>query len=172
MVQLQNVSKSHSCMKEKVYLRGLFHRLRALIAVNCTIVFVTGWMFHFELRYLSFWCKDCVQRYMPCKHDSQRGDQHLQVIDACLKPKYHSADSDAVLSARVGSTCYLNFLQWPQHVYQSEPMHGSIGCTKSSETQALSSPSAGTLAQYPFQRSKLHQICAQFLSGLLRKQDI
>nr|POE60883.1 flap endonuclease gen-like 2 [Quercus suber] len=28
-------------MKEKVYLRGLFHRLRALIAVNCTIVFVT-----------------------------------------------------------------------------------------------------------------------------------
>nr|POE68013.1 flap endonuclease gen-like 2 [Quercus suber] len=65
MVQLQNVSKSHSCMKEKVYLRGLFHRLRALIAVNCTIVFVTGWMFHFELRYLSFWCKDCVQRYMP-----------------------------------------------------------------------------------------------------------
>nr|XP_023886926.1 flap endonuclease GEN-like 2 [Quercus suber] len=41
MVQLQNVSKSHSCMKQKVYLRGLFHRLRALIAVNCTIVFVT-----------------------------------------------------------------------------------------------------------------------------------
>ncbi|XP_065635197.1 single-strand DNA endonuclease 1 isoform X2 [Quercus suber] len=41
MVQLHNVSKSHSCMKEKVYLRGLFHRLRALIAVNCTIVFVT-----------------------------------------------------------------------------------------------------------------------------------
>nr|POE68014.1 hypothetical protein CFP56_26914 [Quercus suber] len=75
------------------------------------------------------------------------------------------------ISARVGSTCYLNFLQWPQHVYQSEPMHGSIGCTKSSETQALSSPSAGTLAQYPFQRSKLHQICAQFLSGLLRKQN-
>ncbi|XP_075648041.1 single-strand DNA endonuclease 1 isoform X1 [Castanea sativa] len=41
MVQLQNVSKSHSCIKQKVYLRGLFHRLRALIAVNCTIVFVT-----------------------------------------------------------------------------------------------------------------------------------
>ncbi|KAK9994220.1 hypothetical protein SO802_023923 [Lithocarpus litseifolius] len=41
VVQLQNVSKSHSCMKKKVYLRGLFHRLRALIAVNCTIVFVT-----------------------------------------------------------------------------------------------------------------------------------
>ncbi|KAL4601934.1 hypothetical protein ACB092_10G017800 [Castanea dentata] len=41
MVQLQNVSKSHSCMQEKVYLRGRFHRLRAFIAVNCTIVFVT-----------------------------------------------------------------------------------------------------------------------------------
>ncbi|XP_050254913.1 single-strand DNA endonuclease 1-like [Quercus robur] len=41
MIQLQNVSKSHSCIKQKVYLRGLFHHLRALIAVNCTIVFVT-----------------------------------------------------------------------------------------------------------------------------------
>ncbi|XP_075641195.1 single-strand DNA endonuclease 1-like [Castanea sativa] len=41
MVQIQNVSKSHSCIKEKVYLKGLFHRLRAFIAVNCTIVFVT-----------------------------------------------------------------------------------------------------------------------------------
>ncbi|RYR06714.1 hypothetical protein Ahy_B05g074015 isoform C [Arachis hypogaea] len=40
MVQLQNVSKSHACMKEKVYLRGLFHRLRALIALNCNVVFV------------------------------------------------------------------------------------------------------------------------------------
>ena len=42
MVQLQNVSKSHFCLKEKVYLKGLFHRLRALIAVNCSIVFVSG----------------------------------------------------------------------------------------------------------------------------------
>lgn len=41
MVQLQNVSKSHFCLKEKVYLKGLFHRLRALIAVNCSIVFVS-----------------------------------------------------------------------------------------------------------------------------------
>ncbi|XP_027359328.1 flap endonuclease GEN-like 2 [Abrus precatorius] len=40
MVQLHNVSKSHACVKEKVYLRGLFHRLRALIALNCTLVFV------------------------------------------------------------------------------------------------------------------------------------
>jgi hypothetical protein len=42
MVQLQNVSKSHACLKEKVHLRGLFHRLRALIALNCTVVFVSG----------------------------------------------------------------------------------------------------------------------------------
>ncbi|PON64694.1 XPG/Rad2 endonuclease [Parasponia andersonii] len=41
MVQLQNVSKSHSCLKEKVSLKGLFHRLRALIALNCSLIFVT-----------------------------------------------------------------------------------------------------------------------------------
>lgn len=41
MVQLQNVCKSHACLKEKVHLRGLFHRLRALIALNCTVVFVS-----------------------------------------------------------------------------------------------------------------------------------
>lgn len=42
MVQLQNASKSPFCMKEKVYLKGLFHRLRALIALNCSLIFVTG----------------------------------------------------------------------------------------------------------------------------------
>ncbi|XP_059451445.1 single-strand DNA endonuclease 1 isoform X2 [Corylus avellana] len=41
MVQLQKVNKSHSCMNEKNYLRGLFHRLRALIALNCSLIFVT-----------------------------------------------------------------------------------------------------------------------------------
>ncbi|WVZ15823.1 hypothetical protein V8G54_013389 [Vigna mungo] len=41
MVQLHSVSKSHACVKEKVYLKGLFHRLRALIALNCSLVFVT-----------------------------------------------------------------------------------------------------------------------------------
>ncbi|KAL5568045.1 hypothetical protein UlMin_024620 [Ulmus minor] len=41
MVQLQQVSKSHSCTKEKVYLKGLFHRLRALMALNCTLIFVS-----------------------------------------------------------------------------------------------------------------------------------
>ncbi|KAK4571668.1 hypothetical protein RGQ29_030184 [Quercus rubra] len=60
------------------------------------------------------------------KHDSQRDDQHLQVIDAYLKPKCHSADSDAVHRA---------------------------------------------LAQYPFQRAKLQQICAQFFEWPPEKTD-
>ncbi|XWS37824.1 hypothetical protein CRYUN_Cryun19dG0078400 [Craigia yunnanensis] len=41
MVQLQNVNRSHCPMKDKLYLRGLFHRLRALIALNCSLIFVT-----------------------------------------------------------------------------------------------------------------------------------
>ncbi|KAJ8536760.1 hypothetical protein K7X08_035161 [Anisodus acutangulus] len=41
IVQLANVNKSHCAMKEKLYLRGLFHRLRALIALNCSLIFVT-----------------------------------------------------------------------------------------------------------------------------------
>ncbi|XP_019464972.1 PREDICTED: flap endonuclease GEN-like 2 isoform X2 [Lupinus angustifolius] len=41
MVQLQNVNKSYVASKDKVYLRGLFHRLRALIALNCKVVFVS-----------------------------------------------------------------------------------------------------------------------------------
>ncbi|XP_059667066.1 single-strand DNA endonuclease 1 [Cornus florida] len=41
IVQLQNVNKSHCSMKDKLYLRGLFHRIRALIALNCSIIFVT-----------------------------------------------------------------------------------------------------------------------------------
>ncbi|XP_021730106.1 flap endonuclease GEN-like 2 [Chenopodium quinoa] len=41
MVQLQSVNRSHCAMKEKVYLRGLFHRLRALISLNCSVIFVT-----------------------------------------------------------------------------------------------------------------------------------
>ncbi|CAK9160963.1 unnamed protein product [Ilex paraguariensis] len=40
IIQLQNVNKSHCAMRDKVYLRGLFHRLRALIALNCSIIFV------------------------------------------------------------------------------------------------------------------------------------
>ncbi|XP_073118442.1 single-strand DNA endonuclease 1 isoform X2 [Henckelia pumila] len=41
MVQLQSVNRSYCATKEKVYLRGLFHRLRALIALNCSLIFVT-----------------------------------------------------------------------------------------------------------------------------------
>ncbi|XP_038999544.1 single-strand DNA endonuclease 1 [Hibiscus syriacus] len=41
MVQLQNVNKSHCPMKNKLYLMGLFHRIRALIALNCSLIFVT-----------------------------------------------------------------------------------------------------------------------------------
>ncbi|XP_052203978.1 single-strand DNA endonuclease 1 isoform X2 [Diospyros lotus] len=41
MVQLQNVNKSHCSLKDKLYIKGLFHRLRALIALNCTLIFVT-----------------------------------------------------------------------------------------------------------------------------------
>lgn len=42
IVQLQNVNKSHCSMRDKLYLRGLFHRLRALLALNCSLIFVTG----------------------------------------------------------------------------------------------------------------------------------
>ncbi|KAK0595184.1 hypothetical protein LWI29_004321 [Acer saccharum] len=42
IVQLQNVNKSHRPAQiERLYLRGLFHRLRALIALNCSLIFVT-----------------------------------------------------------------------------------------------------------------------------------
>jgi len=57
MVQLQNVSKSHACLKEKVHLRGLFHRLRALIALNCTVVFVSGLLHCFSLFH--YFCEIC-----------------------------------------------------------------------------------------------------------------
>ncbi|PSS33088.1 Flap endonuclease GEN-like [Actinidia chinensis var. chinensis] len=41
MVQLHSVNKSHCSLKDKLYLKGLFHRLRALIALNCSLIFVT-----------------------------------------------------------------------------------------------------------------------------------
>ncbi|KAJ8752964.1 hypothetical protein K2173_008699 [Erythroxylum novogranatense] len=41
VVQLQTVNRSHSAMTEKLYLKNLFHRLRALIALNCSLVFVS-----------------------------------------------------------------------------------------------------------------------------------
>lgn len=41
MVQLQNVNRTHCAMTSKLYLQCLFHRLRALIALNCSLIFVT-----------------------------------------------------------------------------------------------------------------------------------
>ncbi|XP_073011434.1 single-strand DNA endonuclease 1 [Typha latifolia] len=41
LIQFQNASRSPACVKEKLYLRSLFHRLRALIALNCSLIFVT-----------------------------------------------------------------------------------------------------------------------------------
>lgn len=45
IVQLHNVNKTYCGNQEKVYLKCLFHRLRALIALNCSIIFVTGMQF-------------------------------------------------------------------------------------------------------------------------------
>ena len=43
IVQLQNVTKTHcGLVKDKPYIRNLFHRLRALIALNCSLIFVAG----------------------------------------------------------------------------------------------------------------------------------
>lgn len=42
MVELHKVNQSYCATKEKVYLRGFFHRLRALIALNCSIILVSG----------------------------------------------------------------------------------------------------------------------------------
>ncbi|KAJ8615324.1 hypothetical protein MRB53_034696 [Persea americana] len=41
LIQLQNVTKNPALKKDKIYLRNLFHRLRALIALNCSLIFVT-----------------------------------------------------------------------------------------------------------------------------------
>ncbi|XP_024013688.1 flap endonuclease GEN-like 2 isoform X2 [Eutrema salsugineum] len=41
MVELHKVNQSYCATKEKVYLRGFFHRLRALIALNCSVILVS-----------------------------------------------------------------------------------------------------------------------------------
>ncbi|MQM00063.1 hypothetical protein Taro_032792 [Colocasia esculenta] len=41
MVQFQTACRSAACFKEKLYLQSLFHRLRALIALNCSLILVT-----------------------------------------------------------------------------------------------------------------------------------
>ncbi|KAG6475666.1 hypothetical protein ZIOFF_064895 [Zingiber officinale] len=40
LVQLQNSGRTPAGIKEKVYLKNLFHRLRALIALNCSLIIV------------------------------------------------------------------------------------------------------------------------------------
>ncbi|KAJ4950315.1 hypothetical protein NE237_027147 [Protea cynaroides] len=41
IVQLQNINKSYIATRDKFYLISLFHRLRALVALNCNLIFVT-----------------------------------------------------------------------------------------------------------------------------------
>ncbi|KAF3335271.1 flap endonuclease GEN-like 2 [Carex littledalei] len=41
LVQFATANRSPACVKDKVYLKSLFHRLRALIALNCSVIFVT-----------------------------------------------------------------------------------------------------------------------------------
>ncbi|KAJ6876425.1 flap endonuclease GEN-like 2 [Populus alba x Populus x berolinensis] len=46
MVQLQNVKKTHcGLVKDKPSIRNLFHRLRALIALNCSLIFVAALLY-------------------------------------------------------------------------------------------------------------------------------
>ncbi|CAO2205416.1 unnamed protein product [Urochloa humidicola] len=40
LVQLCSANRSPAFLKDKVYLKNLFHRIRALIALNCSLVFV------------------------------------------------------------------------------------------------------------------------------------
>ncbi|KAF8646784.1 hypothetical protein HU200_065582 [Digitaria exilis] len=41
LVQLCSTNRSPVFLKDKVYLKNLFHRIRALLALNCSLVFVT-----------------------------------------------------------------------------------------------------------------------------------
>ncbi|XP_065046918.1 single-strand DNA endonuclease 1-like isoform X1 [Musa acuminata AAA Group] len=41
LIQFQNAGRLPACSKEKIYLRNLFHRLRALISLNCSLILVT-----------------------------------------------------------------------------------------------------------------------------------
>lgn len=42
LVQMYSANRSPAFAKDKVYLKNLFHRIRALLALNCTLLFVTG----------------------------------------------------------------------------------------------------------------------------------
>ncbi|XP_062196413.1 single-strand DNA endonuclease 1-like [Phragmites australis] len=41
LVQLCSAHRSPAFLKDKVYLKNLFHRIRALLALNCSLIFVT-----------------------------------------------------------------------------------------------------------------------------------
>ncbi|KAK3122477.1 hypothetical protein QOZ80_8AG0614170 [Eleusine coracana subsp. coracana] len=41
LVQLCSANRSPAFLKDKVYLKNLFHRIRALLALNCSLIFVT-----------------------------------------------------------------------------------------------------------------------------------
>jgi flap endonuclease GEN len=41
LVQMYSANRSPAFAKDKVYLKNLFHRIRALLALNCTLLFVT-----------------------------------------------------------------------------------------------------------------------------------
>ncbi|KAJ8470485.1 hypothetical protein OPV22_024828 [Ensete ventricosum] len=41
LIQFQHAGRLLACSKDKVYLRNLFHRLRALISLNCSLILVT-----------------------------------------------------------------------------------------------------------------------------------
>jgi flap endonuclease GEN len=46
-VQLCSANRSPAFLKDKVYLKNLFHRIRALLALNCSLVFVAGSLLFF-----------------------------------------------------------------------------------------------------------------------------
>jgi flap endonuclease GEN len=47
LVQLCSANRSPAFLKDKVYLKNLFHRIRALLALNCSLVFVAGSLLFF-----------------------------------------------------------------------------------------------------------------------------
>ena len=51
LVQFCSANRSPAFLRDKVYLKNLFHRIRALLALNCSLIFVSGFSFFF----ISFW---------------------------------------------------------------------------------------------------------------------
>lgn len=73
MVQFHNVNKSHCPLKDKLYLKSLFHRLRALIALNCSLIFVTGRRFPFFYVIVSVFNLATIL----CTYERQRNKQAM-----------------------------------------------------------------------------------------------